>query len=110
MAKLIKTLQSYFRGKSVETVSGNNYSQTLPKKSKRGTEKSLFTDRLQIERKVFFFELKENMSGRFLKITEDVGGRRETIIVPATGLADFCETIQRADKSASSLPDQDREP
>jgi len=48
---------------------------------KRGT--------VQIERKVFVFTLKENPRGRFLRITEDTGGRRDAIIIPATGLEEF---------------------
>jgi hypothetical protein len=44
---------------------------------------------VQIERKNFLFTLGENPRGKFLKITEDVQGRRDTIIVPASGLADF---------------------
>ena len=47
------------------------------------------TDKLQIERKTFVLALKKNARGKFLRITEDVNGRRDTIIVPATGLADF---------------------
>ena len=56
----------------------------------------LLSDKIQIERKQFFFDLKENPRGRFLKITEDVGGRRDTIIIPSTGLDLFRETIERA--------------
>lgn len=56
----------------------------------------IFSDRIQIERKQFFFDLKENPRGRFLRITEDVGGRRDTIIVPATGLDQFVEAINHA--------------
>ncbi|HMO51964.1 MAG TPA: PUR family DNA/RNA-binding protein [Kiritimatiellia bacterium] len=56
----------------------------------------IITDRIQIERKQFYFDLKENPRGRFLRITEDVGGRRDTIIVPATGLEQFVEAINRA--------------
>ncbi|MGA1530360.1 MAG: PUR family DNA/RNA-binding protein [Kiritimatiellia bacterium] len=56
----------------------------------------IFSDRIQIERKQFFFDLKENPRGRFLRITEDVGGRRDTIIVPATGLEQFVEAIKSA--------------
>ena len=33
---------------------------------------------VSIERKIFFLDLKENQRGRFMKITEDVGGRRDT--------------------------------
>jgi hypothetical protein len=54
-----------------------------------GEEKTLRSEKIQIERKVFLFTLKENPRGRFLRITEDVNGRRDTIIVPAPGLEDF---------------------
>ena len=57
---------------------------------------SLLSEKIQIERKQFYFDLKENPRGRFLKITEDVGGRRDTIIIPSTGLDLFLETIERA--------------
>ncbi len=56
------------------------------------------SDRIQIERKQFFFDLKENPRGRFLRITEDVGGRRDTIIIPSTGLEQFMDVISRAIK------------
>lgn len=59
----------------------------------------IISDRIQIERKQFFFDLKENPRGRFLRITEDVGGRRDTIIVPATGLDEFIEAVSRAAKA-----------
>jgi hypothetical protein len=52
-------------------------------------EDTIKSDKVQIERKTFVFTLKENPRGRFLRITEDVNGRRDTIIVPATGLDDF---------------------
>jgi hypothetical protein len=58
-----------------------------------GVDALLFSDRIQIERKQFFFDLKENASGRFLRITEEVGGRRDAIIVPATGLEIFQEKL-----------------
>lgn len=56
-------------------------------------ETQLFSERVQIERKQFFFEFKENANGRFLKVTEDVGGHRDTIIIPASGLPLLRETI-----------------
>ena len=58
-----------------------------------GTEETIRTEKIQIERKTFIFTLKENPRGQFLRITEDVGGRRDTIIVPATGLEDFKRVI-----------------
>jgi len=56
----------------------------------------LLSEHVHIERKQFFFDLKENPRGRFLRITEDVGGRRDTIIVPSTGLAEFRAVLDRA--------------
>jgi hypothetical protein len=56
------------------------------------------SDRIQVERKQFFFDLKENPRGRFLRITEDVGGRRDTIIIPSTGLQEFMDAISRVIK------------
>ena len=48
---------------------------------------------MQIERKTFLFTLKENPRGRFLRITEDVGGRRDRIIMPASGMEDFARAL-----------------
>ena len=59
-------------------------------------QEELLNEQIQIERKLFFFSLKENPRGRFLKITEDVGGRRDSIIIPATGLDRLREVIDRA--------------
>jgi hypothetical protein len=60
-----------------------------------GVDDRLLSERVQIERKQFYFDLKENPRGRFLKITEDVGGRRDTIIVPSTGLDVFRDVLER---------------
>jgi hypothetical protein len=53
------------------------------------------SEKVAIERKIFFLDLKENQRGRFLKITEDVGGRRDTIMLPAPAFKDFLEALQR---------------
>ena len=58
-------------------------------------ENELFSEQVQIERKHFYFDLKENPRGRFLRITEDVGGRRDTIIVPTTGLESFRDCLDK---------------
>jgi hypothetical protein len=57
-------------------------------------ENAIRNDKILVERKQFFFDLKENERGRFLKITEDVNGRRDTIIIPAPGLQDFVKVLQ----------------
>ncbi len=48
---------------------------------------------LQIERKHFNVEYRENDRGRFLRITEEAHGRRNTVIVPSTGVGDFAAAI-----------------
>ncbi len=48
---------------------------------------------LQIERKHFQLELRENERGKFLRITEEAHGRRNTIILPSTGLEDFTAAL-----------------
>ncbi len=58
-------------------------------------QNELFSDKLQIERKLFFFDLKENVRGRFLRITEDVNGRRDAIVIPASGLREFRDVLTK---------------
>ena len=67
-------------------------------------EDTLRSDKLQIERKTFVFTLKENPRGRFLRITEDVNGRRDTIIIPATGLEEFRKVFDDMVRSSSETP------
>jgi hypothetical protein len=45
------------------------------------------------DRKVFFLDLKKNARGMVVKITEDVGGNRDTIMVPAEILGDFIAAL-----------------
>ena len=67
-------------------------------------EETLRSEKIQIERKIFLFLLKENPRGRFLRITEDVGGRRDTIIVPAPGLKEFRRVLDEMVEAATQLP------
>ena len=69
-------------------------------------EDTLKSERIQIERKSFMFTLKENPRGRFLRITEDVGGRRDNIIVPSTGLAEFKRLVDEMVKAAGEIPEK----
>lgn len=57
---------------------------------------TILSERIQVERKQFFLDLKENPRGRFLRITEDVKGRRDTIIIPATGLHLLRDALEKA--------------
>jgi hypothetical protein len=67
-------------------------------------EDTLKSAEVQIERKLFVLTLKENLRGRFLRITEDVGGRRDTIIIPSTGLADFKKLVDEMVKASEEIP------
>lgn len=82
---------------------GRPYGQPKPQVN----EDTLKTDRIQIERKTFIFTLKENPRGRFLRITEDVGGRRDNIIIPAPGLEDFLKLIQDMVTASGEIPPKD---
>ncbi len=67
-------------------------------------EDTLKSEKIQIERKTFLLSLKENPRGRFLRITEDVGGRRDTIIIPAPGLEDFVKLLNELVKASNEIP------
>jgi len=67
-------------------------------------EETIRTDKIQVERKTFVISLKENPRGRFLRITEDVNGRRDTIILPATGLAEFKRVVDEMVRASDEAP------
>lgn len=67
-------------------------------------EDTIKTAELQIERKLVTITLKENVRGRFLRITEDAGTKRNTVIIPITGLEDFQRVINEMAKAAETLP------
>jgi hypothetical protein len=60
---------------------------------KNNQTKDVFSAQLDIETKRFFFDLKENRKGQYLRITE-VSGGRSSVVVPADGLQDFQNQIQ----------------
>jgi len=53
----------------------------------------LKSENIAVERKTFIFDLRENPRGRFLRITEDANGRRDSIVIPAPGLEEFRRVI-----------------
>lgn len=53
----------------------------------------LHTEKIISDRKTFFLDLKENSRGQVVKITEDVSGNRDTIMVPAEILGDFIAAL-----------------
>ena len=59
---------------------------------------------LQIERKHFHVEFRENDRGKFLRITEEAHSRRNTIIVPSTGVDEFIAAIDQVVENAARIP------
>ncbi|MES2995514.1 MAG: RNA-binding protein [Verrucomicrobiota bacterium] len=53
----------------------------------------LHTEKILADRKVFYLDLKRNPRGMVVKITEDVGGNRDTIMIPAEILSDFIAAL-----------------
>lgn len=53
----------------------------------------LHTEKILADRKTFYLDLKQNNRGMVVKITEDVGGNRDTIMVPAEILGDFIAAL-----------------
>jgi hypothetical protein len=83
---------------------GSSQGYGLPKPQVQ--EDTLKSEAIQIERKTFVLTLKENPRGRFLRITEDVGGRRDTIIIPSTGLEDFKKLVNEMVKASNEIPEK----
>lgn len=76
----------------------------------RSPDKVLASEKIVAGRKIFFLDYKENNRGRVLKITEDVNGRRDTIMVPDDALDDFYEALGRIlDADDASPPEGGRD-
>ncbi|TMW90972.1 hypothetical protein EJD97_014981 [Solanum chilense] len=56
-----------------------------------GNDVELLCKTLQVEHKLFYFDLKENPRGRYLKISEKTSATRSTIIVPFNGISWFLD-------------------
>ncbi len=67
---------------------------------------SLNSHSIQVERKHITFDLKENPRGRFLRIIEEVGGRRDAVIVPVSGLDEFRDALDKVIEYNKTLPPQ----
>ena len=53
----------------------------------------LHTEKIIADRKTFYLDLKENARGKVVKITKEVSGNRDTIMVPAEVLGDFIDAL-----------------
>ncbi|MDO8426793.1 MAG: PUR family DNA/RNA-binding protein [Deltaproteobacteria bacterium] len=62
--------------------------------------KILLSEKLHIENKTLFVDLKENEVGRFLQIAELSNDRRSTVVIPISGLPAFLETLQKISGSS----------
>jgi len=69
---------------------------------RRDHQPPLHTEKLTTDRKIFFLDLKENDRGRVIKITEDVRGRRDTIMLPVEMLRDFIDALHRIEDADAS--------
>lgn len=58
-------------------------------------ERDIYNQKLAIEHKMFYFDLKSTPQGEYLKITEKRSNIRSTIKIPATGLSNFKEMIEK---------------
>ena len=54
----------------------------------------LKSESIAVERKTFVFDLRQNPRGRFLRITEDANGRRDSIVIPAPGLEEVRRVLE----------------
>ena len=59
------------------------------------TDNVLRSEEVQIERKTITCTLKQNQQGQFLRISEQAGCHRNTVIIPAAGLRDFRRILDR---------------
>ena len=85
-----------------ETVSA--LATTAHQKSEFTCDRHLRNVRVQVERKRLTLDLKENLSGMFLRITEEVTtGHRNSIVIPATGLELFRDTLNEVIRFGKSL-------
>jgi PurA ssDNA and RNA-binding protein len=58
---------------------------------------------LTVERKHFTFDLNENPNGKFLRITEEVSGRYDSIVIPASGLEQFSDALNKTIEFSETL-------
>ena len=59
---------------------------------------------IQVERKTFRLALKENVRGRFVRLTESTNGRMNSIIIPSTGLHELQTVVNELVKAHDALP------
>jgi hypothetical protein len=68
----------------------------LPASPAPGSAAVIGVGNVRIERKTFSFRIDENPRGKFLRITEEVGGRFDSIVVPLSGVEQVRAAIESA--------------
>ena len=66
------------------------------------SEKEHTSKYIDIESKRFFFDVKENHKGKYLRITELSGGR-SCIVIPLGGISDFKDRLNEVIDEASNI-------
>jgi len=75
--------------------------------NKEGNKSTVLeSEKLHIENKTIFVDLKENGGGKFLQIAELSNDRRSTVVIPFTGLELFNEALQKIMDSYPSDMDE----
>ena len=69
-----------------------------------GMEETLRSEKIIVEHKTFYFSLKQNQRGRFLRITEESNGKSDSIIVPSTGIKEIKELLDSLLQTISDTP------
>ncbi len=64
--------------------------------------RTISSDKLHIENKTLFLDLKENPGGKFLQIAELSNDRRSTVVIPMSGLDIFMETLKKILETAEA--------
>ena len=65
---------------------------------------------LRVERKLLTLDLKRNPQGGFLRITEELNGWHNSIVIPTTGLEVFRDTLNEFINFSKILPPEPMTP
>jgi len=92
---------------------GNKQSSAMVSRTKAqpprgGGEHAAKSAMAQIERKNFIFSFAESVSGRLLRVTENIGIRCMDIFIPASGWKAFQRVLNEVSKPATKAPAEAR--
>lgn len=58
------------------------------------------SEKLHIENKTLFVDLRENSRGKFMQIAELSNDRKSTVVIPMSGLDVFIESLKKISKES----------